>query len=280
MFTSEATQEDFDGGGQFLTGTRVNRAPAIESIDAVRQIHRMRDFALRSAGDETRRIRSACMIAARFDPSADAKSMAAAKKLADAAYKSIDAGKPEGIALMVAPIVEGTMRRRDDALSDVKAAEKRAKAVLKEWHVAKFVEETCGFGWVGLLQIIGEAGDLGAYSNPAKLWKRMGLGLISTGERQRKFTDVAKALEAGYSPKRRSLMYVIGDSMIKTQGPYRELYLTRKAYEQAKLPDGTAMVWHRRAQRYMEKRLLRNLWRAWRGMPAGINAAEDERDVA
>lgn len=145
-----------------------------------------------------------------------------------------------------------------------------------------FVQLVNGFGALGLSQIIGEAGDLSLYANPAKLWKRMGLGLVD-GEKQGKHTDAAKALAHGYSPRRRSTMYSIGDSLIKKQNPYRELYLQRKVYETEKaeaqgltvcaadkIPKGmtaqvmTIMHIHRRAQRYMEKRLLRDLWRAWR----------------
>lgn len=128
---------------------------------------------------------------------------------------------------------------------------------------AAFVEPLCGFGALGFAQIVGEAGDLSNYANPAKLWKRMGLGLVN-GERQRKCTDAEKAAAHGYSPRRRSIMFVIGDSLLKKQNAYRELYLARKEYEQTKVPDGTKMLWHRRAQRYVEKRLLRDLWRAWR----------------
>lgn len=148
---------------------------------------------------------------------------------------------------------------------------------------AMFVKQVNGFGEVGFGQIIGEAGDLSLYANPAKLWKRMGLGLVD-GERQRKCVDARKAAAHGYSPIRRSIMFTIGDSLLKKQGPYRELYLARKVYEAQKaeahglsvvaagdIPDGkskeecmTLMHIHRRAQRYMEKRLLRDLWKAWR----------------
>jgi hypothetical protein len=91
----------------------------------------------------------------------------------------------------------------------------------------------------------------------------MGVGLVD-GQRQRRTTDADLAVRMGYNAERRSVLYCIGDSLLKKQNPYRELYLQRKAYEQEKAPDGTKMLWHRRAQRYMEKRLLRDLWRAWR----------------
>lgn len=145
-----------------------------------------------------------------------------------------------------------------------------------------FVDALNGFGAIGFAQIIGECGDLSLYANPAKVWKRMGLALVG-GERQRKCSDTDKAIAHGYSPTRRSTMFVIGDSLLKKQNPYKDLYNERKAYEvaraeangltvapAAKIPRGKAdqfmsqMHVHLRSQRYVEKRLLRDLWRAWR----------------
>ncbi len=166
--------------------------------------------------------------------------------------------------------------------------------------ITNWVETTAGFGFGSLAAIVGEAGDLGNYSTPAKLWKRMGLAVMGDGQRQRKVTGAA-AREHGYSPPRRSVMWNIGDTMLKTQlrkvkdtdgnktketaavGPYGALYLQRKAYEiataqaqgltvcpSAKIPKGKEDNYrseghiHNRAKRYIEKRLLRDLWRAWR----------------
>jgi len=75
----------------------------------------------------------------------------------------------------------------------------------------------------------------------------------------------AAYIEHGYSPKRRSRMWNIGDALIKgnADGIYRATYLKRKEYELARNPEMPKIHAHRRAQRYMEKRLLRDLWRAW-----------------
>lgn len=144
-----------------------------------------------------------------------------------------------------------------------------------------FLAAVPGFGPIGFAQIISEAGDLARYANPGKLWKRMGLAVIN-GKSQRKCANAEGALEQGYAPRRRSLMYVIGDSLIKKASPFRELYLARKAYEHARAPAMSKMHAHRRAQRYMEKRLLRDLWRAWRAdcgrtveAGASVNSSQD-----
>ena len=124
-----------------------------------------------------------------------------------------------------------------------------------------------GFGAVSLACIVGEAGSLGDYDSHSKLWKRMGLAVMN-GVRQgclKKGSKAEEWIEHGYSAKRRSQMFVIGDVLIKTNrdGVYRQAYDTRKAYEIERCPDMTKMQAHRRAQRYMEKKLLRDLWKNW-----------------
>lgn len=166
---------------------------------------------------------------------------------------------------------------------------------------SEFGEPIKGFGARSLAVVLAETGDLSNYANPGKVWKRMGLAVMD-GVRQgglRKNAAAEEWIAHGYSAKRRSQMYVIGDTLIKNQSEYRELYLERLAIEHAKaIADGlipatstkaTVESWearglppltkvskidpakHRgaghmahRAQRYMEKRLLRNLWQAWR----------------
>lgn len=140
--------------------------------------------------------------------------------------------------------------------------ERQLTKLSKQLPVWPWVESVHGFGALGLAQIIGETGNLSNYANPAKLWKRMGLAVID-GKSQRRVKGLA-AIEQGYNPVRRSIMYCIGDSMIKKQNIYREVYLARKEIEQSKVPDGTKMLWHRRAQRYMEKRLLKHLIQQWK----------------
>lgn len=131
-----------------------------------------------------------------------------------------------------------------------------------------FGEGVRGFGAVCLAVIVGEAGDLGKYPKPGHLWKRMGLALID-GVRQGGLPKgAAKELwiEHGYNRRRRSRMWTIGDTLIKgnRDGEYRTAYLMRKEYEVARDPEIKKIVAHRRAQRYMEKRLLKHLWQAWR----------------
>ena len=120
-----------------------------------------------------------------------------------------------------------------------------------------------GLAEMGVAQIVSECGHLLMLGvNVQKLWRRMGLDVNDQGGARKRESGVAN----GYSPKRRSIMWNVGDVLVKTNrdGPYRTLYLERKAYELAREPEMQPMRAHLRAQRFMEKRLLKDLWRAWR----------------
>jgi hypothetical protein len=150
----------------------------------------------------------------------------------------------------------------------------------KKLPVTEWLNEINGLSPRFLAMIVGECGiGPGEYRSVSALWKRMGMAVIN-GERQRRVTGDA-AIEHGYVARRRSLMWNIGISIMKQQvrsekddkgkkidgtdyaiGVYGQLYLDRKAYEATK--SDKPIVIHARAKRYMEKRLLRELWKAWR----------------
>lgn len=123
--------------------------------------------------------------------------------------------------------------------------------------------------------------------------------LPSTLKRRGELKDGGTVAIVKYSPARRSKMYMIAKSLLKHQSEYRDLYLARKAYEHSKAeerglipateskdtvegwaenglppltlvkkldPDIHASAGHMdaKARVYVEKRLLKNLWRAWR----------------
>lgn len=142
-----------------------------------------------------------------------------------------------------------------------RAVEKRLVVLAKGLPVAPWVEATRGVGLLSLAAIVGEAGDLESYANPAKLWKRLGLAVMPDGTRQRRVGG-ADALDHGYSPARRSVVWNIGSCIVKAGGPLKEIYDARKVYEAERVE--TKAHAHNRAQRYVEKRFLRLLWSEWR----------------
>jgi len=138
--------------------------------------------------------------------------------------------------------------------------EKCLREAARRLPVWQWAESVRGFGDLGLAILIGEAGDLGNYANPGRLWKRMGLAPKGSYAMETKGGKEAFAVPR----RRRSAMWTVGDALIKGGAHYREIYLERKAREEGEHPDLTKLHRHRRAQRYMEKRLLKDLWRAWR----------------
>lgn len=161
----------------------------------------------------------------------------------------------------------------------------------KQLPVAAWANTVPGLSHRFLAAIVGECGvGPGEFKSVAALWKRMGMAVIG-GERQRRISGDA-ALEHGYVARRRALMWNIGDQVAVRQGirnpkgddgkpigavPANEwgaLYLERKAYELAR--DCTPMHAHNRAKRYVEKRLLRELWKAWRRTTGCASAGADK----
>lgn len=163
-------------------------------------------------------------------------------------------------------------------LSDsIKVQEKELAKLAKELPVHAWAKDIAGLSDRFLALIIGEAGrPIRDYRNPSCLWKRMGMAVIE-GSRQRRVTGDA-ALVHGYVPRRRALMWNIGESILKQQlrksedgeryarGLYGQVYIDRRAYEVETKGEKYS---HARAKRYMEKRLLRELWKAWPNQQAG-----------
>jgi hypothetical protein len=197
--------------------------------------------------------------------------------------------------------IEAFERSRSILESQIDLLAHAMEGYARRLPVWPWVEQVQGFGAIGLAMIVGETSGpdgerhLSHYATPARVWKRMCVGMVQRPDgkwhRQRKFEGLSEmeAYEIGYKPSRRSIMYQIGDSLLKGNHvkmateidedgkahgvyedlSYRALYVARRAIEDTKLPpDAPArkLIIHRRAQRYVEKRLLRDLWRAWRVM--------------
>jgi len=196
-------------------------------------------------------------------------------------YKAIIGKGDHPVKILGIGATAPLLAARQHVSAERKAREAILTKIVKELPVYQFVEDVPGFAALGLAMIIGEAGPLDNYSNPAKLWKRMGLAVINGG-RQRRVAG-AESIEHGYCPERRAVMFVIGDSMMKKQNRYRALRDERKLIERekaaaegktvapaAKIPKEKAEQFMseghilNRANRYIQKRLLRDLWSYWR----------------
>lgn len=194
--------------------------------------------------------------------------------------------------IATAPLLAARGVIRTERLATEKVLAKLARSL----PVYPWAKAVYGFGDLGLAAIVGEAGDVGPYRTVSGLWKRMGLAVIG-GERQRMKTGEA-ALDHGYSPRRRSVMWNIGGGLIGGMGkgprllvgeaigdrpdltPYQRLFVERIRYEAERDPDmrrepttcpktgkpRESFSAHaaNRAKRYVEKRFLRDLYSAWR----------------
>ena len=204
------------------------------------------------------------------------------KAIADRA-KAFAEGKDDESLNQYRAVVDAAIAARKpfDEVEGAAVKEMEKLAVqLPVWEI--FGKDVRGFGAASLAVIVGEAGDLSIYRNPAKLWKRMGVAVVD-GIRQGGLAKNASKddwIEHGYSPMRRSRLWNIGDAIIKSNrdGAYRTLYLQRKEYEIQRNPEMTPMQAHRRAQRFMEKRLLKHLWQVWRGGKPDDGWHRDEPD--
>jgi hypothetical protein len=165
------------------------------------------------------------------------------------------------IAPIVAPFVLALQKAREPIDSLRKEYEKEMVVCAKSLPVYSWIESINGLGAMGLAIIVGECGDLGSYSNPGKLWKRCGVAPDHCYAMECK-----DGREAIAKPKRRrSAIWTVSDSLLKAKNKYKTLDDERKVYELARAPEMTKMHAHRRAQRYAEKRMLKDLWIAWRG---------------
>lgn len=232
------------------------------------------------------------------------------------AGKSFKSGD-EDVGEALAADLEVFRRMAEPAEKARHANELAMRRLVRSLPVYEWAKSVRGFGDLGLAVIIAEAGDLAGYPTHSHLSKRFGLApyngkACSTWRKSGGLTsDEWKGI--GYKPSRRAEMFaVIGDPLIKQGEHYRDVYLARCAREHEKaMEDGlipatntktTVESWearglptlvkvtkyderHRsakhmtlRAQRYMEQRLLRDLWKAWRRAESTLHT-DANRDV-
>jgi hypothetical protein len=236
-----------DGEG---VGLRISDAQLLSAntLAELAEVNRLRSDFITAEGDAVRRMKSICRRYVGGDKDAGA-----------ALYTEAAKGIHPEMSALLAPMLESLAilhRRRIEY-------EKRIGVLAKQLPIYAWAKAVRGLGDVSIGQLVAEARDPGIYSTVSKLWVRMGVG-IKCGGRQRKIAG-EKAIEMGYSPRRRSVLYVVGDNLIRSRNvEYRAIYDARKAHTETTHPDWTKAHRHADAKRIMEKRLLRDLWIEWR----------------
>ena len=225
-------------------------------------------------------------------------------KKAAALLKRIESGKDHSSAAIAClPLLAARAQIEPQRA----AVEKTLANLAKQLPIAHVVKATSGFGYGSLAAIVGEAGDLSAYRSLRGLWKRMGVAVIN-GERQRCKTDTAAALEHGYNPARRSVLWNIGSGLIGRMGKgprpmvdediskrndlsqWQKLFLTRLRFEagrdashrranakrKGKTYESFSKHAANRAKRYVEKQFLEALRSAWRSTKLEAREVHEE----
>lgn len=256
-------QQMESAGGEGLSSTEGHKCPALADLIAeVVDLYRVRRSLVHAEGDMSRRIQSKARSAAAYRMRLHGIAIPAGKQ----ATATVE---DEAVVLRLYPSFYAAC---DLIAAQRKEVEKPLCKAARKLPIYEWAKGVRGLGDLSLAAIVGEAGDIGKYRSVAALWKRMGLAVIDGG-RQRLIAGDA-ALIHGYNPMRRAAMHVIGTNLIRSANPeYRALYDERKAYELAR--EVSKAQAHNRSLRYIEKRLLREMWKAWRrtmvSQPSGIH---------
>jgi hypothetical protein len=178
---------------------------------------------------------------------------------------------PVELSLGLQPFISGVrVFERERA-----AVEKQMLGMAKGLPAYSWAMAIRGFGELNFVALVGECGDIGSYKSVSAVWKRMGIAVI-LGERQRRIADAELALLHGYNPSRRAVAFNLGECLIKAGSPFKAVYDERKAYELARDPELRPIVAHKRAARYMTKRVLRKLYAAWRKDVFGVSGDPED----
>jgi hypothetical protein len=194
---------------------------------------------------------------------------------------------------MIAKIVKGELESDLHALvciawQSVQAFDTEAKlhegimiGLVKQLPIAVWLadEQQRGLGCGFAAQVIGECGDLSGYVNPGKVWRRMGcapytkegetwMGATWRGRANAEKGTVKLNAEDwsayGYSPRRRSVAYLIGKNCeMQNKSIYRKRYDEAKTAIAAKHPDYKPGRCDNHAMLLAAKLFLKNLWIVW-----------------
>jgi hypothetical protein len=277
--------------------------PVDNTVDIINEIviqHRRRRFLM----EQRKRANNALGAYLRFDVLGWSRALPkqerdAIKKQAKAILATCEAHIRRSSASDPLPDIPGVDRDEIELVLDTLGAqvpmvdrEERARAEMErlgqQFPVWPHVADIRGFSALGLAVIVAEAArPLSDYRSPAALWTRMGVGMRDGVRQGGLAKTAAKAdwVRHAYDRRRRSRLYVIGDNLIKGNGTgkYKTIYNERKVLEIAKAEAAglrvapsaqiparrraefmSLMQVHRRAQRVMEKELLKDIWIAWR----------------
>lgn len=280
-----------------------------EVVDEIRRLSRYRNVVLKSRIMIDNRLVATVATFLGYDSFQSEDDRERSYDQARAVIRSIRSGKEHELSGLVENAAAGSAGF-DGVVDDL---DKQLVKLAKQLPVAKWAleKDQTGFGLKGLALIVGETGDLANYDSPGKVWRRLGCAPFTSREktlmgstwkigREGKLS-AEEWTEFGYSPRRRSVVYVISEALLKSNGkfdredrtplwigPYRARYDQAKTDAIKNRPEWgaceckgsgktkgggkcsgcsgkgyKALRAHRHGMLLMGKLLLKNLWIAW-----------------
>lgn len=259
---------------------RVNETGTAHTCQQLRELQRRKVAALKARIAIDNQLTALVAIELGYSAGLEEKARKVLWTKSKALIKAIDDGKSSGtVGAGVVSVIRATLLSSDGFQTYLSAIEKEMVKLVKTLPVAKWCDEVRGFGLLSLAAIVGECGNIGEFRGPASLWKRLGLAPIqSRGVTQMPSTWRSKGglsaeewTEAGYSPRRRSIMFVIGECLVKqNKGEFRARYDEAKKAGKKKHKDWTDGHAHNHGMLLAVKRLVKRLWQKWRGQEGDI----------
>jgi hypothetical protein len=273
--------------------------PVDDAIDEIRYHHRRRRFAMKIQQTLDRRLESFVRVNAtgwKWDLPQEERSRI--NKEVRALIKRIRGGEESPHSDMV--YLSDKARGPADEMRE--KSEKNMATIAKQLPAYQWVKTIHGAGELGLATIVAEAGNLSRYTNPAKLWKRLGFapyeGFAGSSWKRDSWRPRALSkeewIENPFSGERYALMHQVAVWLVNAQwigkaktesgegepdGPYGEIYSNRRKHTAKIHPDWSDG--HRRmdALRVAMKAFLKDLHLEWRALDEGLPASEknDER---
>lgn len=135
---------------------------------------------------------------------------------------------------------------------------------VKHEPIIKALTSVKGIGPIIATKIAMEI-DITRAETVSSLWRFAGQAVFE-GKAERR----VKGVKLAYNSALKVLMFILADSFIKTNSPYRAIYDKAKLEYQVSRPDWTKMHIHMAARRKMIKLFLSHLYQVWRkieGLP-------------
>lgn len=160
-----------------------------------------------------------------------------------------------------------------DNLADAeKQLAKMMNELVKQHPAWEWLSQVRGIGGVLACELLGLL-DINRARHVSSFWKFCGLAVVD-GERDR----LKKGEKAPYSKRAKTVCYLIGESFLRSNSPFRRVYDDARVHYEATHPEWTPLHQHRAAMRKMEKVFLACLWIVWRkelGLPTELPYAHE-----